>query len=152
MAILSFLFCDDLSNISTFFSIPSHFQGIAPNINFGPQGLDIMSFTRFKQIKEVFPSAFHDKRADPEEDPWFKIGLLIDGFNKNRQCVVAASVKKVLDEMMSEWKPRTSALGGLPNISFILRKPKPLGTEFKVTCCGRTGLCCCYIVLCSIFH
>ena len=26
---------------------------------------------------------------------------------------------------------RTTKTGGLPNISFIQRKPKPLGTEFK---------------------
>ena len=35
---------------------------------------------------------------------------------------------------MSPWKPRTTATGGLPNISFIKRKPKPLGTEFRNSC------------------
>lgn len=93
-----------------------------------------------KEIKAVFPFAFHDNKADPEEDPWYKIGLLIDGFNSNRKFVVAASVKKVLDEVMSEWKPRSSVTGGLPNLSFILRKPKPLGTELKVIGCSETGL------------
>ena len=29
-------------------------------------------------------------------------------------------------------------LGGLPNISFIFRKP--CGTELKVVCCGKTGI------------
>jgi hypothetical protein len=28
---------------------------------------------------------------------------------------------------MSAWRPRKTALGGLPNISFIARKPEPLG-------------------------
>jgi hypothetical protein len=32
---------------------------------------------------------------------------------------------------MSAWRPRTTALGGLPNISFIARKPEPLG-KFKI--------------------
>ena len=33
---------------------------------------------------------------------------------------------------------RTTATGGLPNISFIKRKPEPLGTEFKNIVDGLT--------------
>jgi len=44
---------------------------------------------------------------------------------------------------MSSWKPRTTATGSLPNISFIMRKPKPLGTEFKCTACSITGVMHC---------
>ena len=38
---------------------------------------------------------------------------------------------KVLDESMSSFRPQKSKSGNLPNISFILRKPKNLGTELK---------------------
>jgi hypothetical protein len=31
------------------------------------------------------------------------------------------------DETMCSWRPRTTALGGLPNISFVAQKPEPLG-------------------------
>lgn len=41
---------------------------------------------------------------------------------------------------MSPWRPRTSKNGGLPNISYIIRKPEPLGTEFKTVCCPITGV------------
>ncbi len=41
---------------------------------------------------------------------------------------------------MSAWRPRTTALGGLPNISFVVRKPEPLGTEFKTCACPITGI------------
>ena len=34
----------------------------------------------------------------------------------------------------------TTKLGGLPNISYIMRKPQPLGTEFKNIVCGMSGL------------
>ena len=47
---------------------------------------------------------------------------------------------KVLDESMSAWCSRTSKNGGLPNISYIIRKPEPLGTEFKTVCCQLTGV------------
>jgi len=34
---------------------------------------------------------------------------------------------KVVDASMCAYRPRTTATGGLPNISFIVRKPEPLG-------------------------
>jgi hypothetical protein len=65
--------------------------------------------------------------------------LLVDGFNTNRHDWVAASARKTLDESMSAFRPRTSKTGGLPHLSFILRKPEPLGTEFKTIACAATG-------------
>ena len=38
---------------------------------------------------------------------------------------------KTLDESMSAFRPQKTKTGNLPNISFILRKPKSLGTELK---------------------
>jgi hypothetical protein len=67
------------------------------------------------------------------------LSKLIDEFNKNRGKMVAASVIKLLDESMSSWRPRKIKTGGLPNTSFILRKPEPLGTEFKSMACSETG-------------
>jgi hypothetical protein len=34
------------------------------------------------------------------------------------------------DEIMCSWRPKTTALGGLPNISFVVQKPEPLGKLF----------------------
>jgi hypothetical protein len=41
---------------------------------------------------------------------------------------------------MSAWRPRTTALGGLPNISFVVWKLEPLGTELKTDACPVTGV------------
>jgi hypothetical protein len=95
-----------------------------------------MKLYRFKQIKKNMPKAFVGK---DEEDPWNAIKGLVDGFNNSRARDIAASFTKVHDESMSSWKTRTTKLGGLPFLSFILRKPKPLGTEFKVTADTETG-------------
>ena len=35
---------------------------------------------------------------------------------------------------------RTTKSGGLPNLSYIKRKPEPLGTEFKVATDGLSGM------------
>ena len=112
---------------------------MTPCINFSPY----MGLRRFEDIKAYFPLAFadFDKKdpLDPNHDPWYMISRLIDDFNNNRKKGVAASVIKVLDELMSAWRPRKNKTGGLPNISFILRKPEPLGTEFKCGACAATG-------------
>ena len=57
-------------------------------------------------------------------------------------CVVRFNTSNVfgLDETMSAFKPQKTKTGGLPNITYILRKPEPLGTEFKNGCCSKTGV------------
>ena len=51
---------------------------------------------------------------------------------------VVSSYEKVLDESMSSQRPRTTTTGGMPNTSFILRKPEPLVTELKTARCAKT--------------
>jgi hypothetical protein len=41
---------------------------------------------------------------------------------------------------MSAYKPREDKLGGLPNISYIHRKPKPFWTEMETMCDCATGV------------
>ena len=103
-----------------------------------------MSYHRFNDIRSKFQFAFYDLAKNdpslPSFDPWHPVSKLIDNFNKNRFEKVAASRIKVLDESMSAWRPRKDKTGGLPNISFIKRKPEPLGTEFKTVACGVSGI------------
>eukprot|EP00951_Prasinocladus_malaysianus_P014339 scaffold108899_cov15-Prasinocladus_malaysianus.AAC.1 len=65
---------------------------------------------------------------------------MVRDFNENRAKAIQPGMINVLDESMSAYQPRKDKLGGLPNISFIQRKPKPLGTEFKTSCDGHTGV------------
>jgi hypothetical protein len=91
-----------------------------------------MSPRWFEDINTYFPSVFADlDKRNSALDPWCMLSNLIDEFNKNRSTVIAAPFIKVLDELMSAWHPRKNKTEGLPNISFILQKPEPLGTEFK---------------------
>ena len=41
---------------------------------------------------------------------------------------------------MAAWRPRISKNGDLPKISYIIRKPEPLGTEFKTFYFLETGV------------
>ena len=40
---------------------------------------------------------------------------------------------------MGDIHMQTTAKGDLPHLSYILRKPEPLGTEFKTVTCYVTG-------------
>ena len=46
---------------------------------------------------------------------------------------------KVGDESMSAIRFRTTEKGNLPHLSYIFRKPEPLGTEFKTVAWSVTG-------------
>ena len=104
----------------------------APNINLGSTGenaLGVISQDCFDQIKAHLHHAFW---GSVDEDKWNAIRPLIDGFNENRRRTVESSNRKVVDECMSAFQPRTTAYSLLPHLTFVLRKPKPLGTELKV--------------------
>ena len=101
-----------------------------------------MSLSRFKEFRKFLPSMYVDE-TKIETDPWYQFSGAVDEFNMIRRKRVVASSWISADESMSAWKPRTTDKGGLPNISFIVRKPKPLGTEFKSTACPITGVLRC---------
>ena len=101
-------------------------QGILKSVN----GAEYMSKRRFKAIKTKWVSQFSDP-VQKVTNAWWMVARLVQGFNLNRSKTVASSRTKTLDESMSAYRPQTAKTGNLPNISFILRKPKNLGTELK---------------------
>jgi hypothetical protein len=98
-----------------------------------------MSEGRFDQIKKVANYCFADL-SRRSSDPWWPIRGGVDGFNQNRQRTIKKSRAICIDESMSAFQPRASKLGGLPHLSFIKRKPRPLGTEFKCAADGPSGV------------
>ena len=76
--------------------------------------------------------------ADKATDEWWRGNLLIGGFNM--ECKnVAASFLKVGGESMSAIRFRTTEKGNLPHLSYIFRKPEPLGTDCKTVACSFIG-------------
>jgi hypothetical protein len=96
-----------------------------------------MSYSFFKEFRRFLPEIWVNE-AVKDVDPWYKSYTVIDEFNNIWRTSIICSRWKVADESMSAWRPRTTALGGLPNISFVVRKPEPLGTEFKTSACPIT--------------
>ena len=97
-----------------------------------------MSRYRLKQLKQFTPFLW----TEPEKKAtnlWWMFRLAVVEFNKNCAGTVCLSVYKTLDEIMSAYWPQTTQYGDLPHLSFIARKPEPLGTEFKAAADCKTG-------------
>eukprot|EP00873_Tetraselmis_striata_P016213 jgi/Tetstr1/436477/TSEL_025305.t1 len=89
-----------------------------------------MPLHRFKYIRSLVKyTTAHVNETVADPWAWFRRGVV--EFNLNRAAVQVRGVHAILDETMSASQPRNDKLGNLPNISYVHRKPKPLGTEFK---------------------
>jgi len=97
-------------------------RSIIQSPNFGK----FMGENRFKEYRKLIPSIWEDKDAK-ESDPWWNFSQAVEEFNQQRRNKITASLWKVEDESMSAWCPRKTKTGGLPNISYVIRKPEPLG-------------------------
>ena len=81
---------------------------------------------RFKQFR-LFITAIWEDESTKDSDPWWRFEAGVEEFNHLRQEGVMTDLWSIIDEIMSAWQPKKTALGGLPNISEIKRKPAPLG-------------------------
>jgi hypothetical protein len=98
-----------------------------------------MTLRRFNQIKSSILAACGDPTV-AGEDKWWGIRPLIAEFNSNRLLNVVKSEILIPDEAMSAFQPRTTSAGDLDHLSFVERKPKKLGTDFKCVADGTHGL------------
>jgi hypothetical protein len=89
------------------------------SISPSPQFEQYMAFSRFKDFRRFLPAIYADE-SKKETDPWYQFSGAIDEFNAVRQARVECSRWISANESMSAWRPRTTALGGLPNISFVV--------------------------------
>jgi len=74
-----------------------------------------------------------------DQVPWESFLPFVEAFNQCRRELLQ-TVYLLMDESMSAWRPKTSQYGGLPNLTYEPRKPKPLGTMFKNGVEATTGI------------
>ena len=107
-----------------------------PGPDFGRQ----LSQDRFQRVLRYWARGRPVEREKLRLHPWAQIDPWVDGFNAARLREVRPGSKLTPDESMFEWRGK-SGHGGLPHLSYIKRKPKPLGTELKSVCEGTMGMC-----------
>jgi len=112
-------------NIETPGADPKTWPTIMRSPNFG----QYLGENRYKEFRKLIPRIWENPWVK-ESDPWWEFSGAVKEFNKQRRDLIMASNWKVEDESMSAWCPRKTKTGGLPNISYIIRKPEPLGNYF----------------------
>ena len=96
----------------------------------------------FKAFLYGFPALWSDKKywdLDVRDMPWDYIQPFVNEYNLQRTELLEVTFL-MLDEAMSGWRPKTSALGGLPNITSEPRKPVDLGSMYRDSVECITGI------------
>ena len=109
-------------------------KSLAGKVDFGKY----MKLWRFKELKLLLPRTMEDE-AKKATDDWWRVRKYMDSFTDHVKDSMYISSLVCLDESMSALVPRTTKSGNLPNLSYVERKPEPLGTEFKVAMDGLIG-------------
>ena len=102
-------------------------KGFMPPPDFGR----VLSRDRFKRILRYWARGTTEDKEQLRANPWAQVDKWVRGFNAARLREIVPGSSLTPDEMMLEWKGK-SGHGGLPHLSFIKRKPQPLGTELKL--------------------
>jgi len=118
------------------------FESILPSAHFEKY----MKLYRFKQFRKYVNLIWEDENLK-ETDEWWRFQPAVDEFNDIRRIRILSAFWMIVDDTMSAYRPRTSATGKLPNISYIFRKPEPLGTFFR---CSSSLLSSCFSLSCLI--
>jgi hypothetical protein len=92
-----------------------------------------MPVNYFKAFCSAAPFCWSPEKywyEDTRDVPWDIFLPCLASFIDRRQKLIK-TMMMLVDESMSRWRPKTTKLGGLPNNTFELRKPVPLGTMFR---------------------
>jgi len=108
---------------------PKTWQSILTGPNFGK----FMGENQFKEYRKMIAMIWENDEVK-DTDPRWEFSSAVEEFNQQWQNLVQPSIWMMEDESMPAWYPRKTKTGGLPNISFIMRKPEPLGTVSPVNC------------------
>ena len=111
-------------------------KGMMPAPDFGLY----LSRKRFEFILRYWAQGPDGTTEQLRENPWAEVDYWVRAFNKNRKEELVVGTDITPDEMMMAWKGKKGN-GGIAHLSFVERKPEPLGTENKTVCEGTMGLC-----------
>lgn len=113
-------------------------ESIMPPPMFGQHG---MVWKRFKRIRGVMSFGASDP-ATLEQDPWAFVRPLVDKFNEARAAKFNPGWLITMDESMCAWRGQEGegSISKCPKISFVPRKPEPLGVELKTTADALSGV------------
>ena len=113
----------------------TEYKGIMPPPDFGRY----LTKDRFTRVLRYWARGTLGVEHDLGHDPWGEVRPWIEGHNNKRLKELSPGTRLVADESMLPWHGNAGS-GGVPHLSFIKRKPHPLGVEVKTVCDCSTGV------------
>ena len=99
----------------------------------------VLSKDRFERVQRYLARGPLGAEDDLTDDPWSEVRWICDEFNCQRRLEFRMGWAVVVDESMIQWQGK-SGPGGMPHLSYVKRKPQPLGLELKTLCDASTGM------------
>ena len=100
----------------------------------------VLSYDRFQRILRYLARGPAETEVLKETDPWAEIRWMVDGFNTTRKNAFKCGWIVTPDESMIQWTGASGPPIGMPHMSFVPRKPVPLGCEMKCVADGTSGV------------
>ena len=110
-------------------------KGMLPGPNFGLH----LAKDRFDRTLRCLARGPLETDEKARTDPWAPVRDWLDGFNKARKTHCRPGSRLTPDETMFSWTGKVG-VNGMPHLSFVPRKPEPLGAELKTVCDGSAGV------------
>jgi len=100
-----------------------------------------MSKNRWKAVRSALAFGPSDD-ASFDRDEWCFIDPMVTAFNEQMADVVNPGWLLCVDETMSAWRGKQGKRDSkkCPKLSWVPRKPEPLGTELKTAGCALSGM------------
>lgn len=113
-------------------------ESVLPPPRMGRHG---MSKNRWKAIRSALAFGPSDD-ASFDRDEWCFVDPMVTAFNEQMADVVNPGWLLCVDETMSAWRGKQGKRDSkkCPKLSWVPRKPEPLGTELKTAGCALSGM------------
>ena len=100
----------------------------------------VLSSDRFTRILRYLSRGPDGTETLKNADPWAEVRWLVDGFNDCRRSQFKCGWVVTPDESMIQWTGASGPPTGMPHMSYVPRKPVPLGCEVKCVADGTSGV------------
>jgi hypothetical protein len=100
----------------------------------------VLSSDRFTRIMRYLSRGPDGTETMKESDPWAEVRWMVDGFNNSRRTQFKCGWVVTPDEFMIQWTGASGPTNGMPHMSYVPRKPVPLGCEVKCVADGTSGV------------
>jgi hypothetical protein len=97
----------------------------------------ILSSDRFQRVLRYLARG---PAGTEETDPWAEVRWLVEGFNSVRKQQFKCGWIVTPDESMIQWTGASGPPNEMPHMSYVPRKPVPLGLEDKCVSDGTSGV------------